>query len=69
MNNQLQLWIGIANKILNIRLYIKRALKIETLETENQSLKEVIQIFLTNSNNWGQVSFKISWGIVVYDYN
>ena len=69
MNNQLQLWIGIANKILSIRLYIKRALKIETLETENQSLKEVIQIFLTNSNNWGQVSFKISWGIVVYDYN
>ena len=69
MNNQLQLWIGIANKILSIRLYIKRALKIETLETENQSLKEVIQIFLTNSNNWGQVSFKISWGIAVYDYN
>ena len=69
MNNQLQLWIGTANKILSIRLYIKRALKIETLETENQSLKEVIQIFLTNSNNWGQVSFKISWGIVVYDYN
>lgn len=69
MDNQLQLWIGIANKILSIRLYIKRALKIETLETENQSLKEVIQIFLTNSNNWGQVSFKISWGIVVYDYN
>ena len=69
MNNQLQLWIGIANKILSMRLYIKRALKIETLEIENQSLKEVIQIFLTNSNNWGQVSFKISWGIVVYDYN